>query len=157
MEPIKTTVMISTIVGYLAKKLKDNKSIHDFLGDFTEATVKWIRPIFLTDEEKPKEVLEDLSSDPSEKINADAAEIAIAKALKKDPDAEAILKTMFDTIKSKESAGETIHIVNSKNVVTGTIKAGGNVTIGDTTTYNQTHSGSGDNVAGSKYINGDKE
>lgn len=154
MEPITTTAMIGTVVGYLAKKLKDNKSIQDFFEDFTGATVEWIRPVFLTDERKPKEVLDDLAADPSDKLNTDAVENAIAKALKKNPSAEDSLKTMFETIKSKETKGESISIVNSKNVVTGTIKAGGNVHIGDQTTTNntQTHSGSGDNVGGDKVI-----
>jgi hypothetical protein len=47
MEPVSTTTMIATVVGYLAKKLKDSKSVQDFFNDFTEASVKWIRPLFL--------------------------------------------------------------------------------------------------------------
>ena len=43
MEPIT----IAAIVGYLAKTLKDNKTFKDFTTDFTDATVRWIRPRFL--------------------------------------------------------------------------------------------------------------
>lgn len=137
MEPITTTAMIGTVVGYLAKKLKDNKSVNDFFSDFTSAAVKWIRPLFLTDDDKPKEILEDLKADPSEKLNTDAVENAIAKTLKKDPQGETFLKEMFDGIKAKESKGETISIVNSKNVVVNsTIKAKGSVIIGDNNTTN---------------------
>ena len=42
-------------------------------------------------------------------------------------------------------------IINSKNIVTGTIKAGGNVHVGDKN-ITQHHTGSGDNVAGNKEV-----
>ena len=127
--------MIGTVVGYLAKKLKDNKSVKDFFLDFTSATVKWIRPIFLTDDDKHKEILEDLKADPTEKLNKDAVENAIAKILKKDPQGEVFLKEMYNSIKAKENKGETISIVNSKNVMVNSgIQAGGSVTIGDNNT-----------------------
>jgi hypothetical protein len=154
MEPITTTAMISGVVGYLAKKIKDNKSVQDLFTDFTSATVRWFRPLLLTDDNKPKEILEDLKADPTDKLNTDAVENALAKALKKDPQAEIFIKEMYDFIKTKESKGEGISLVNSKNVVVGsTIKADGSVTIGDNnTTTHQTHYGSGDNVSGGKTI-----
>ncbi len=43
------------------------------------------------------------------------------------------------------------HIINSKNVVTGNISAGGDVHIGDKN-ITQHHTGSGDNVAGDKIV-----
>lgn len=136
MEPITTTVMISGIVGYLAKTIKDNKSVQDFFKDFTTASVGWLRPLFLTADEKPKEIIEDLISDPTEKLNTDAVENALAKALKKDPSVEEQLKAMYATLQEKAGKGEGISIVNSKNVTTGTIHAGGNVIIGDGNTTN---------------------
>ncbi len=48
-----------------------------------------------------------------------------------------------------ENFTPTIHINNSKNIVTGTINAGGNVVIGDKN-ITQHHTGSGDNVGGNK-------
>lgn len=123
--------MVGAVVGYLAHKLKDNKSVHDFLGDFAKATVDWIRPLFLTDDEKPKEIIQDLQNDPEEKLNTDAVENAIAKALKKEPSLEEQLRAMYETIQAKAAAGQTIAITHSKNVATGTIKAGGDVIIGD--------------------------
>lgn len=133
MEPV-TTTMIGTIVGYLAKTLKENKSVKDFFSDFTDATVEAIRPIFLIDDDKPKEIIEDLKADPDEKLNTDAVENAIAKALKKEPDLEQHLKAMYEQLQEKAKTDNTIIIINSKNVVTGTIKAGGNVIVGDNNT-----------------------
>ncbi len=131
MEPITTTAMIGTVVGYLAKTLKENKSVKDFFSDFTGATVAWIRPIFLIDDDKPKEIIEDLKADPEEKLNTDAVENAIAKALKNKPDLEQHLKAMYEQLQEKAKTDTGINIINSKNVVTGTIHAGGNVIVGD--------------------------
>ena len=80
MEPVSTTVMVSAVVGYLAKKLKDNKSVEDFFNDFTEATINWIKPIFITEGQKPKEIIEDLKADPTDELNTEAVENALAKA-----------------------------------------------------------------------------
>ena len=59
--------------------------------------------------------------------------------------------------KGKEEQAATVIRNTNKNIIKGSsIKAGGNVTIGDTTVTNQqNHSGSGDNIAGDK-IGGDK-
>lgn len=136
MEPITTTAMIGTIVGYLAKTIKDNKSVQDFFKDFTTASVGWLRPLFLTVDEKPKEIIEDLTNDPTEKLNTDAVENALAKALKKDPSVAEQLKAMYTTLQEKAKKGETISIIGSKNVNTGTIHAGGSVIIGDNNNAN---------------------
>ena len=134
MEP--TTAMIGTVVGYLAKKLKDNKSVQDFFDDFTKATVDWIRPVFLKDDGNPKDIIEDLKSEPDDNLNTDAVENAIAKALKKEPDLMQQLKAMYEQLQVKATTDKSINIINSKNVVTGTIHASGSVTIGDNNNAN---------------------
>ncbi len=134
MEPITTTAMIATVVGYLAKTLKDNKSIEAFFNQFTEATVNWIRPIFLKEDDQPKEVLESLQQNPESAPRQKAAETALEIALEDMPHAEALLRDMYQLLKNKEVQGEVIHIVGSKNVVSGSnISAGGDVHIGDKT------------------------
>ncbi|MPR35545.1 hypothetical protein [Salmonirosea aquatica] len=125
MEPITTTAMISAVVTYLAKKLKDNESVQDFFSDFTEATVNWIKPIFITEDKKPKEIIEDLKADPADELNTGAVENALAKALKRNPEAEADLKAMYDSLQAKASRGESIRIMHSKNVNTGNVNTGG--------------------------------
>ncbi|HEY1055074.1 MAG TPA: hypothetical protein VGE24_08065 [Emticicia sp.] len=120
MEPITTTAIISTIVGYLAKNLKHNKTFDDFTKDFTSATINWIRPLFLRDE-KPQEVLSDLQSDPEDKLNITAAEIALAKALKKDESAKAHLEEMYKKLTGQSIQNSGSINQNSSGVNTGTL------------------------------------
>ena len=136
MEPITTTAMAGAVVGYLAQKLKENKPVQDFFGSFTEATVSWIKPLFIADDGKPKEIIQDLQSDPEDKLNTDAVENAIAKAVKKDPAIEANLQAMYEALQQKAAKGETISIINSTNVVTGTMKAKGPIIVGNNNTTN---------------------
>lgn len=134
MEP--TTAMVSTVVSYLAKKLKDKKSIQDFFDDFTQATIDWIRPIFLKDEDKYEKIIEDLIKNPDSPIKRGQVEMAVASHLEDFPNDEAHLKAMYDTLQEKATNDKSIKIINSKNVNTGKIKAKGPVTIGNNNTVN---------------------
>ena len=101
MEPVTTTAAIGTVVGYLAKTLKDNKSIQDFFKDFTDATVAWIRPVFLQDDETPKEVLANLQQNPDSQPRQEAVKNALAIELENNPQAEQFLKEMSEVIQEK--------------------------------------------------------
>lgn len=128
MEPITTTVAISTIVGYLAKKLKDNKSVQAFFDDFTEATVNWIKPIFIKEDGTPEKVVKDLQEKPDSVAKQEVAKSLIASALEDNPQAEVFLQAMLKSIQEKDPTAP------KGNIIT------------------QYHSGSGDNVAGNKII-----
>ena len=128
MEPVTTSAMIGTVVGYLAKKLKDNTSINNFLNDFTEATVNWIKPLFIIDD-KPKEVLENMQKDPADELNQKDAVNAIERGLRQNPDALKLLEQMVAVIQQKDPTA-----------------IGGY-------TVSQTHLGSGDNVGRDKIVN----
>lgn len=136
MEPITTTAMIGTIVGYLAKTIKDNKSVQDFFKDFTTASVGWLRPLFIKGDNEYEKIIADLSKNPDSAIKQDQVKTAIASHLEDNPDDEAFLKEMYEALQAKGGTGGGISIVNSKNVNTGTIKAGGSVIIGDNNTTN---------------------
>lgn len=136
MEPITTTAMIGTIVGYLAKTIKDNKSVQDFFKDFTTASVGWLRPLFIKGENEYEKIIADLSKNPDSAIKQDLVKTAIASHLEDNPADEAFLKEMYGALQAKGETGSGINIVNSKNVNTGTIKAGGSVIIGDNNTTN---------------------
>jgi len=119
--------MLGTVVGYLAKTLKDNKSIQDFFKDFTDAAVAWIRPVFLKDDESPKEVLENLKQNPDSQPRQDAAKNALAIALEENPQAEKWLKEMSDAIQQKhpglfniDNRGANIGQQNIGSTVTNT-------------------------------------
>ena len=105
MEPVSTAVAISAVVSYLAKTLKENKTVSEFIADFTSATVNWIRPIFLKEDDTPKDVLADLKANSDDKLNTGAAEIAIAKAVRDNPEAEKWLKEMYAEIQQKADKG----------------------------------------------------
>ncbi|GAB4500322.1 MAG: hypothetical protein OHK0019_38520 [Saprospiraceae bacterium] len=127
MEPVTTTAMIGTVVGYLAKTLKDNKSIQDFFKDFTDAAVAWIRPVFLKDDDSPKEVLENLKQNPDSQPRQDAVKNAIAIALEENPQAEKWLKEMSEVIRKNhpdffriDNTGASIGQQNIGSTVTNT-------------------------------------
>lgn len=126
-EPISTAVL-SGVVGYLTKTLKENKTFTDFTKDFTSATVNWIRPLFLKDDrdDQPKEALEDLQKDPDSKPQQDLVAATIAAYVAKNPDARQWLEEMYAEIQQKKAKGEQV---------------------GDTFIQTITHTGSG-SVAG---------
>lgn len=129
--------MITTLVGYLAKKLKGQQSVQDFFGDFTDAAVHWIRPLFLKEDNKYEKIIEDLMKNPDSPIKQQQVATALASHLEDQPENEKNLKAMYEELQEKAKTDKSINIINSKNVVTGTIHAGGNVVIGDN---NNTHS-----------------
>lgn len=151
MEPITTAVAITAVVHYLAEKLAANKSVGDFFNDFTDATVAWVKPIFLTDEGKEKEVLQDLVADPNEQLNQDAAANAIAKAVKKNPDVEKHLHEMAKVIQEKEpnlGKQNISTIMGDNNKVFQGIN-NSHITDNSVTQHN---SGGGDNVGRDKIV-----
>jgi hypothetical protein len=59
-------------------------------------------------------------------------ELLLKSELEDNPNAEEYIKEIFEKIAKTEEGGKIVNtITNSKNVVTGNIKAGGNVNIGD--------------------------
>ena len=129
MEPLTTTVAISTIVGYLAKKLKDNKSVQSFFDDFTEATVNWIKPIFIREDGTPKDSLKELQDNPDSKAQQNVVKSNLEAALEKNSQAESFLQDMLKVIQAKDPSAP------KGNMIT------------------QYHTGSGDNVGGDKIVN----
>ncbi|MGB1204152.1 MAG: hypothetical protein ACPG5B_00830 [Chitinophagales bacterium] len=147
---VATGAMIGAVVTYLAKKLKDNKSVNDFFSDFTGATVDWLRPVFLTDDDEVKEVVRDLAAEPNDELNINDTKNKIAKTIKRNPNLETSLKALYDEIVKKEGNQFAKHntmnvtgdgnisfqdvkgnisidksIKDSKNVNTGNINTGG--------------------------------
>ena len=116
---IETVVLAGTVVGYLAKKVKENKDVKQFFTDFTSATVDWIRPIFLTDEDQPKEALSDLLSDPDEQLYQEGLKVEIAKHIKKNPNHEELLKLLVEEISKKEGEISSGYTVNQNHFGTG--------------------------------------
>ena len=118
MEPISTAA-IATVVGYLAKTLKENKSIKTFFSDFTEATVNWIRPIFV-EGEAPKELLKNLQEAPDDGLNQSDVNNALQRAIRNNPDAEKMLLEMAEIIRKKTgetgNSGDTMTIIGDGSI-----------------------------------------
>jgi len=125
MEPF-TTAAIATIVSHLAGNAFE-KAFDTTVGEFTKDSIHWLKGIFFKDD-KPKEVLEQLREKPDSPARQDAAKALIAVALEDNPDDAKWLKEIVQVIEAK--SGSTF-INHSKNVNTGSIKAGGNAIIGD--------------------------
>src|SRR6218665_855273 len=131
MEPITTTAIISTIVGYLAKTLKDNKTFDDFTKDFTSATINWIRPVFLKDDNTANETLVKLTNNPESESKQKIVQSTLESELEDNPEVKKYLQEMYEVIKAKESKGEKIKLIKSKNVVIGNSTVQGNFVVGD--------------------------
>lgn len=127
MEPIST--MAGTVVGYLASILKKNKSFHDFTQDFSSAVVEWIRPLFLRDDNTPKDVLLDLQKKPDIQSIAKAI---IEANIQENKDSIGLLKQMVSEIEKKEGINSKadITIIGSSKFVVGS-KIDGDVYFGD--------------------------
>ncbi|MFN8355412.1 MAG: hypothetical protein U0Y10_13230 [Spirosomataceae bacterium] len=125
MEPISTAA-IASVVGYLAKKLKDNQSIQDFFSDFTEATVNWIRPIFIKEDGTEEKIVQKLKENPESPIKQEAVKSAIASELEDNPVAEKWIIEMAEIIAKK--TGESISKTNTMNVI-----GSGNTSVQDIT------------------------
>ena len=97
---------ISIAIGYLAKTLKDNKTFDEFLNEFTNASINWLKPIFLKDKE-PKEELKDLVNAPSDELNIQTVELVLAKAIRDNPALKEKLNELVNEIENKKSSKQT--------------------------------------------------
>jgi hypothetical protein len=134
MEPLTTSTMIGGIVAYLGGKLSKDKSINSFLSDLTEATVNWIKPIFIKDDCEEKEIIQNLKEKPESDARKKAVESAIEIGIEDNPEAISYINEIFEKISKTAEGGEIVNnIINSKNVNTGNVNTGGgDFRIGDT-------------------------
>jgi len=128
MEPITTTALISSITTYLAKKLKDEKSVDSFFSEFTEATVNWIKPLFLKEDGEEKEALVKLKENPDSEARQNLVKSILEVEVEDNPDSKQYLENIYQKI--SESNG--VNVIGSKNVNTGDVNTqGGDFSIGD--------------------------
>lgn len=127
MEPLTTSAMIGGIVAFLGGKLSKDKSINSFLSEFSEATVNWIKPIFLKEDGTEKELIRSLKEKPESAARKKAVESAIEIRLEDSPESELIIKKMFDRISKTEEGGNIVNtIIKSINTSIGNVT--GNLT-----------------------------
>lgn len=104
--------MIGTVVGYLAKSLKDNKALQDFFKEFSTETINWIKPLFIKEDNSPKEVVKKLQEKPDSTARQDAVKSAIAIELEDNPETKSKLQELYNAIQSKGEGGSTYNIDN---------------------------------------------
>ena len=125
--PVATTsVMIGAIVTYLGNKLAKNESVNSFFDDFSEATVNWIKPLFIEEDDKPTRSFEKFSTNPNSVSKQDVLKSTLESELEDNPEAEKYIKEIFEKISQTEEGAKIINnISNSKNVNTGNVNTGG--------------------------------
>lgn len=128
MEPITTAIAITGIVSYLGSQLKKNKSVNDFINEFTSESVKWIKPLFLKDDNSLQKEVQKLSEKPDSETKQNAVKAMLASELEDNPEAEKFIIDMYKKINKIDEGEKKVKIIN------------------------QTHTGSGDNVGGDKYV-----
>jgi len=133
MEPITTSAIIGGIVAYLGERLSKDESISNFIAQFSEATVSWVKPIFLKEDGTEKEIIKKLKEKPDSEARKKAVESAIEIGLEDTPEATEYIQEIFDKISKTEEGGKIVsNIVNSKNVNTGNVNTdGGGFHLGD--------------------------
>jgi hypothetical protein len=148
MEPISTA--IAGIVGYLASQIKKEGSIIKFISEFSEETVKWIKPLFLKDDKTPQDVVQKLIENPESKAKQNALASSIESELEDKPGLEKYLKEIYEKISKNEDfvKSNVMNIQGNNNNAFQDIK-GSNININSN---NQTHNGTGDNVGRDKII-----
>lgn len=124
---------IATVVGYLAKKLKDNKSVQDFFSDFTEGTVNWIKPLFIKEDGSEEKIIQKLKENPESETKQAAVKAAIASEIEDNPDFAKQLEAMAAHIQKKtggvSNEGSTVTVSGSHNIVGGVNVTGSTITI----------------------------
>jgi hypothetical protein len=158
--PYTVTIMLTlsaaaaAVSGYLAKVIKDNKSIHEFFNDFTDASVAWMRPIFLKDGDIEKNILKELKENPDDVAIQGKIKTLIENQAENDGDtATNILNDMVKTITEKLGTSAVpanefnTSITGGQNTVIQGV-SGGVINVSTTT-----HSGTGDIVSGDKVVN----
>jgi hypothetical protein len=152
MPVITSAAMIGGIVTYVGTQLAKNESLRDFFNGLTTETVNWIKPLFLKEDGTLQKEVQKLKDNPTD-TKKQRVELLLQDELEDNSKAEKYIKEIFEKMSKTEDGGKIVTtITNSKNVVTGTITAGGNVNVGDSGT-SQNHTGSGDNVGKNKTVN----
>jgi len=150
MEPITTSVAIAGIVGYLGSQLKKNKSVGGFISEFTEATINWIKPLFLKEDGNLQKELQKLKENPDSEAKQNAVKAMLESEIEDNPETINYLKEIHEKLIGEDEEYQKIHneinITGDNNRVYQNIK-GSTITDNSVT---QKHSGSGDNIGGNK-------
>jgi len=132
--------MIAAAAGYILSEIKKTKGAKKAAKELSTATWEWIRPLFLKDDKKLVEKIEN-AEDP-EKYRG-AIELAIEKIAEKNPNFAKKLVAWTQDAKEKEANSISINGDNNQvnqNVINSqinTTKIDRQINQGDNSTYNE--------------------
>jgi hypothetical protein len=108
--------LASVIVDLLGKSMKQPNELGRFITDFTNATINWIRPLFLI-EEKENQDFKDFKENPNDDDNKDVVKARIKKALNNNEEMKTeFLKLITEISKDKSKTGAIINnVLGEKN------------------------------------------
>lgn len=107
-----TSELALEIVSLIGKASKLPNELGRFLNDFSNATIRWIRPLFLIDGAEDSDY-STYKNDPENPKNADSKDILIEK-VKKALNNDAVMQNEFkELIKTMKEGGVSTSFVNN--------------------------------------------
>ena len=104
------------VVELLGKASTQSNEFGRFLTDFTNATVRWIRPLFLIDGKEDKD-FKDFKADPQNDDTKDIVLAKVKKALNSNSEMRQHLTELVNNIHSENSGATFINTVSGdKNI-----------------------------------------
>jgi hypothetical protein len=107
------------VVNLLGKASKQPTQLGKFLSDFSDATIRWIRPLFLIDE-KEDEDFATFKADPENTETVDSKDIIVAKikkALNNSAEMQQEFKTLLGNMNENKTTSFVNNITGNKNTV----------------------------------------
>lgn len=124
--PIENTpVMLQSIAAWMGKEVMKKKPIAEFFTELSQATIDWIKPLFLKEDGNPQQELQRLQENPESEIKQNAIIALLQSELEDQPEAEKHIREVFEKINSTEEGQAIAHVIHSKNVNTGDVNTGG--------------------------------
>ena len=108
MPAVPTSAMIGAIVTFLGNKLAKNESVNSFFDDFSEATVNWIKPLFIEEDDTPTRSLEKFSTNPNSESKQALLKATLESELEDNPEAEQYIREIYEKISESEEVKEML-------------------------------------------------
>ena len=109
MPAVPTSAMIGAIVTFLGNKLAKNESVNSFFDDFSEATVNWIKPLFIKEDDTPTRSFEKFTANPNSESKQKLLQVTLESELEDNPEAEKYIQEIFEKISQTEEGAKIIN------------------------------------------------
>ncbi len=109
---------VDTVISYLIPFFSKSESFKKFKQELGDATIDWIRPLFLKDDETPSEEASDLANAPDDEINQQAAKVKLVKLARNLENGDQLLKELAQKLRDK-SGSLRQYIIKNQSTVKG--------------------------------------